>query len=133
MVSSFYNSIPTKISNQAIATIFINKDYVRITPLTIDATPLNYNALFTDRTGNNSLKFTFIITQENINRTRNLTQRDIQTPSEFVNDKTVEKMPITTQQSISPIHLTCTTPRNKNAAFPQTTIQPTVKLSVFPK
>ena len=42
-------------------------------------------------------------------------------------------MPTTTQQSISPIHRTLTTPRNKNAAFPQTTLQSTVKPAVIPK
>ena len=42
-------------------------------------------------------------------------------------------MPTTTQQSISPIHHTLTTPRNKNAAFPQTTLQSTVKPAVIPK
>ena len=42
-------------------------------------------------------------------------------------------MPTTTQQSISPIHPTLTTPQNKNTPFPQTTIQSTVKASVPPK
>ena len=67
-------NISTDISSQTIRTISINKDYVRKTPLTIDATPLNYNALFTDRTGNNSLNSTFINTQENLNGTRNFIQ-----------------------------------------------------------
>ena len=38
----------------------------------------------------------------------------------------------TTQQSIFPIHRTLTTPRNKNAKFPQTTLQYMVKPSVIP-
>ena len=42
-------------------------------------------------------------------------------------------MPITTQQRISPIHSPFTTPGNKNAAFPQTTIQFTVKTSIILK
>ena len=42
-------------------------------------------------------------------------------------------MPTTAQPGISPIHPTLPTPINKNAAFPQTTIQTTVKPSVFPK
>ena len=42
-------------------------------------------------------------------------------------------MSTTTQQSISPVHPTLTTPKNKNTVFPQTTIQTTVKPSVFPK
>ena len=75
--------IPTDISSQVITTVFINRDYVRKTALTIDATPLNYDSLFTDRTGNNSLKSTFI-DQEILNGTRNLTQKDIQTPSQFM-------------------------------------------------
>ena len=38
---SFIN-IPTDISNQAITTISIHTEYVKIIPLTIDATPLNF-------------------------------------------------------------------------------------------
>ena len=41
-------------------------------------------------------------------------------------------MPTTTQQSISPNYPTLTTPRIKNTAFPQTSIQSTVKYSVTP-
>ena len=69
--------IPTDISSQTITTISINRNYVRTTPLTIDATTLNYKALFTDSTGNIILISTFFITQENLNGTRNLTQQDI--------------------------------------------------------
>ena len=72
--------IKTNISRTAITTISVNKDYARITPLTKDATPLNYNAMFTDRTGNNSLNSTFIITQESLNGRGNATQQEIQTP-----------------------------------------------------
>ena len=42
-------------------------------------------------------------------------------------------MPPTTQQIVSPIHPTLTNSKIKNAAFPQTTIQSTVKPSVIPK
>ena len=45
---SLFIIIPTDISSQTITTVSINRDYVRINPLTIDATPLNYNYLFTD-------------------------------------------------------------------------------------
>ena len=69
MVSSFFFNIPNDISRQAVTTICINRSYVRMTPLTIDATPLNTNAFFTDRTGNNSLNSIFINTQENLNGT----------------------------------------------------------------
>ena len=119
-------------SSQATTTIFINEDYLRITPLAIDATLLNYNAIFTDRTGTNSSNSTFINTKENLTGTRNLTQQDIQTPSRFINEEIVETMPTTTQQSIFPIHPTLTTPK-KSTEFPQTTIQSTVKPSVIPK
>ena len=91
--------IPTDISSQAITTVSINRDYVRITPLTIDATPLNYISLFTNRTGNNSLSSVFI-NQKNLNGTRSLTQQDIQAPSHFIYEEIVETMPTTTQQSI---------------------------------
>ena len=60
---SFIN-IPTAISSQATTTIAIKRDYVRITPLTIDATPINNNSIFTDREENISSKSLFI-NQEN--------------------------------------------------------------------
>ena len=81
----------------------------------------------------NSLNSTFIVTQENLNGTRNVKQQDIQTPSQFVNEQVVETIPTTTQQRISPIHPTLTTPHKKSTPFPQTILQSTVKLSVFPK
>ena len=91
-------------------------------------TPLNNNARFTDKTGNNSSNSTFINTQENLSGTRNLTQKDIQTPSHFVNEEILETLLTTIQKkNISPIHPTITTPQIKNTAFPQTTIQSTVK------
>ena len=79
--------IPTDISSAAITTNSLHEDYVKITPLTIDATPLNYNAMFIDRTGKNSLKSTFINPQETLNETRNLTQQNIQAPLSFVKKK----------------------------------------------
>ena len=36
-------NFPQSISSQAISTISYVRDYVRVIPLTIDATPLNYN------------------------------------------------------------------------------------------
>ena len=48
-------NIPTDISSQAISTISINNDYVRMYPLTVGATPLNCNSFFPERTGNKSL------------------------------------------------------------------------------
>ena len=59
-------NIPTDISSQAIITISIQKNYVRVYPLTVDATPLNYNSFFPERTGNDSLNSTFI-NNENLN------------------------------------------------------------------
>ena len=109
--------IPIDISSQAITTVSIKRNYIRITPLTIDATPINYISLFTDREENISLISTFI-NQENLNGTRNLTQQDIKTRSHFVTEEIVETMPTTPQQSISHIHPTLTTPKIKNAAFP---------------
>ena len=100
---SLFLNIPIDISSQAISTISIHKDYVKMFPFTIDATPLNYNSLLPDRRQNNSLNST-LVQQENLNGTRNLTQQDIQTPSHFVNEKVVETIVTTTQQSISPIH-----------------------------
>ena len=44
----------------------------------------------------------------------------------------LKKKPTTTQQSVSPIHHTITTPQKKNDAR-QTTFQSTVKLTIVPK
>ena len=101
-------------------------------PLTIDATPLNYNSFLPDRRENNSLNST-IVQQENLNGTRNLTQQDIQTPSHFINEETVETIVITTQQNISLIHPNFITPRTINPILQQVTLQSTVKPSVAPQ
>ena len=50
---SFIN-IKTGISSVAITTISVNREYVKLTPLTNDATTINYNTIFNDRKGNNS-------------------------------------------------------------------------------
>ena len=122
-------SLPQSISSQAISTISYIRDYVKVIPLTIDATPLNYNTFLPD-TQNNSLNST-VIHNENLNGTRNLTQQDIQTPSHFINEEIVHTT--TTQQSISPIRPNLTTPRNTNPSQTQVTLQSTVKPSVAPK
>ena len=122
--------IPQAISSQAISTISYHKDYVKVVPLTIDATPLNYNTFLPD-TRNNSLNST-VIHNENLNGTKNLTQQDIQTPSHFINEEIVQTT-TTTQQSISPIHPNLTSPRNTNTSLTQVTLQSTVKPSVAPK
>ena len=124
-------NIPQAISSQAISTISFHRDSVKIVPLIIDATPLNYNTLLPD-TRNNILNST-VIHNENLNGTRNLTQQDIQTPSHFINEEIVQTIATTTQQSISPIHPKLTTPRNTNTSLTQVTLQSTVKLSVAPK
>ena len=123
-------NIPQSISSQAIKTITYHRDYVKVVPLTIDATPLNYNTFLPD-TRNNSLNST-VIHNENLNGTKNLTQQDIQTPSHFINEEIVQTT-TTTQQSISPIHPNLTTPRNTNTSLAQVTLQSTVKPSVAPK
>ena len=41
-------NIPQAISSQAISTISYHRDYVKVIPLTIDATPLNYNTFLPD-------------------------------------------------------------------------------------
>ena len=124
-------NFPADISSQAISTISFHKDYVKIIPLTIDATPLNCNTFLPD-TRNNSLNST-VIHNENLNGTRNLTQQDIQTPSHFTNEEIVQTTVTTTQQSISPIRPNLTTPKNTNTTLPQVTLQSTVKPSVDPK
>ena len=123
-------NIPQSISSQAISTISYARDYVRVVPLTIDATPLNYNTFLPD-TRNNSLNST-VIHDENLNGTRNLTQQDIQTPSHFINEEIIQTT-TTTQQSISPIRPNLTTPRNTNTSLARVTLQSTVKPSVAPK
>ena len=89
--------------------------------------------MFTDRTGNNNFNSTFNNKQEIFKGIRNLTQLDIQTLSQFINKEIVKITPTTTQQNISPIHPTVTTPQNKITAFPQSTIQNTIKPSVTPE
>ena len=74
-------NITTDISSAAVATVSVHKNYLRVTILTTDATPLKHNKLFNDRTGKNSLNSTFINTQETLNRTRNFAQQDVPTPS----------------------------------------------------
>ena len=69
-------NIPNNFSSAAIATISLQRDYIRVTPLTTDTTPLNYNTIFSDRTINKSLYSTFINTEETLNGTRNLTKQD---------------------------------------------------------
>ena len=123
-------NIPQSISSQAISTISYQRDYVKVVPLTIDTTPLNYNTFLPD-TRNNSLNST-VIHNENLNGTRNLTQQDIQTPSHFINAETFQTT-TTTQQSISPIHPNLTTPKNTNTSLAQVTLQSTVKPSVAQK
>ena len=119
----FFN-IPTDISNQTISTISINKDYFRVYPLTVDATPLNYSSFLPERTGNNSLKSTFI-NNDNLKGTRNLTQQDIQTPSHFVSKEVVETITTTeAQRSISPVQPNFTTPKFKNPTLQQAIIHP---------
>ena len=68
-----------------------------------------------------------------MNGTRNFTQQDIQTPSNFVNEEIVESIMTTTQQSISPIHPNLTTSKPKTSKLPQVTLHSTVKPSVAPK
>ena len=124
-------NIPQDISSQAISTISFHRDYIKVIPLTIDATPLNYNTFLRD-TQNNSLNST-VIHNENLNGTRNLTQQDIQTPSHFINEEVVKTTVTTTQKSISPIRPNLTTPKIPNTSLTQVTLQSTVKLSVAPK
>ena len=124
-------NFPANISSQAISTISFHQDYVKIIPLTIDATPLNYNTFLTD-TQKNSLNST-IIHHENLNGTRNLTQQDIQTTSHFINEEIIQATVTTTQQSSSTIRLNLTTPKNKNTTLPQVTLQSIVEPSVAPK
>ena len=125
-------NIPIDISSQAISTKAIHKDYVKVIPLTTDATPLNYNSILPKRRQNNSLIST-LVQQENLNGIRNLTQQDIQTPSHFINEEIVETIVTTTQQSVSLEHPNLTTPKPKTSILPQVTLQSTVKPSVAPK
>ena len=51
MVSQSFINITTDIPSAAVSTNSVHEDYVRVIPLTIDATLLNYNTIITDRTG----------------------------------------------------------------------------------
>ena len=92
---------------------------------------LNYNS-FLPGTQNNSLNST-VIQQENLDKSENFTQQDIQIASQVKNEQIIETTATTTQQSISPIHPNLTTSRSKNPTLPQVTLQSTVKRSVAPK
>ena len=116
--SAAFIIIPTDTLSAATTTVSVNKDQVKTTPLTIEATSLNYNAMFTDRTGNNSLNSIFVNTQEILNVLKNLTQQDFQTPSHLIKKAIVATLPKTTQQSISPIHPTFKRPQNKIITLP---------------
>ena len=59
---------------------------LKITPLTVDATTLNYHTVFTDRTGNKTLSSTSINTQENLKGTRKPYNTRYQIQSHFVNE-----------------------------------------------
>ena len=72
-------NFPIDIASRAIGTISFYKEYIKKYPVTIEATPLNYNSFLPDRLGTNSSNST-LIQQENLNGTRNLTQQDVQTP-----------------------------------------------------
>ena len=54
------------LSTLAISTFSIHKDYIKVYPLTFDATPLNYDSFFPERAGKNSLNSNFI-NQDNLN------------------------------------------------------------------
>ena len=64
--SAFLN-FPADISSQTISTISFHKDYVKVIPLTIDATPLNYITILPD-TQNSCLNST-VIHHENLKGT----------------------------------------------------------------
>ena len=125
-----FTNLPTDKSSRTISIVFVNKDYIRVYPLTVDATPLNYTSILPERTGNKSLNSTFI-NNDSLNGTRDLTQQDLQTPSHFVNEQIIETITTTeAQRSISPIQPNLTTPKLKNPTLQQTIIQSTVKPSV---
>ena len=130
---TLFIKISTDTSSQAISTISENKDYIKVYPLTTDATPLNYNSFLPDSTGNNSLNST-VMQQENLNGTKNLTQHhQLQTSLYFANEEVVTAIVTTAQQSISPIHPRLTTPRPKNPILPHVTLQSTVKHTIEPR
>ena len=127
----YFFNIPNDIFSAVIATVSVHREYLILIQFTTDTTFLNYNAIFNDRTSNNVLNSTFINTQKTLNGTRNLTQHDFQTPSDFLSKGVVETLPITTQQSISPIYPVFTT--YFSFPFLPTTLQSTVKTSLVPQ
>ena len=78
--------------------------------------------------------YSTFINNDNLNGTRNRTQEDIQTPSQFVSEEMVEIITTTeAQRSISPIQPNFPTPKLKNPTLQQIVIQSTVKPSVAQK
>ena len=124
-------NIPNDNSSAAIATISVQGDYSRVIPLTNDTKPLNYNAIFKERTSNNSSNSTFIITEEIFNGTRNLIKQDIRTPShskvelKHYHNNTTKYLPYSSNPYV---------PHNKNdILFPPKKSQSTVKPVAIPK
>ena len=65
--------------------------------------------------------------QEKCDGTIALRQQNFQTTSQFTNEEFVPTMPLTIQQSISPIHPTYTTPHNEHTPFQQSELQSTAE------
>ena len=66
-------------------------------------------------------------TQENCDGSMALRQQSFQTTSQFANEEIFPTMPLTIQQSISPIHPTYTTPHNEHTPFQQSELQSTAE------
>ena len=104
MVSQVQESQVLKMASQVQdlqQNISVHKNYFKKIPLTTDTPPLIYNAVFKNRTSNNSLNSTFINTQKHLNRTTNLKQQDSKKQSHFLKEKSFETNSTTTQQSIT--------------------------------
>ena len=78
----------TDILSAAIIFVSVHKDHVRVTPLTIDATPLKYNSMFNKRTGN-SFNSTFINTEETLQGTKIVYHKRFK-PHHLFNEEVVE-------------------------------------------
>ena len=79
MVSHFF--LPTQYLYSSNLNYFSTQKCIRVTPLTIYITALNYNTMFYDRNFKTSLNSSFMKTQEDLKVSSNLIEQNAQTPS----------------------------------------------------
>ena len=65
MASQFVFQYTQRYTSREVQILYVSNTYLRVTPLTTDTTPLNYNTRFHDRTVNHTLNSIIMNTQRN--------------------------------------------------------------------